>query len=465
MPGAGRRLAGLVSIALVIVGLGAVGCARSVDSMQLARQAYIAGDLVAARQSLEQSSQETAFRDVAELELAMVDFSAGDVAAAEARLRRLRDQFDRSAKIAPVSELASLATDDTRRQFRPAGYEQVMIRTMLSLCSLAGDQVDAESYALQATEKQNDLARDAETRGVSTDRAFQPIALAPYVRGMIREATHHDYDDAANAYRLVSSVSPQFAPAQADISRASEGVHSSPGHGVLYVIAGVGLGPQLQPTVAPTTTAALNIASTILRSQEKRRDELVLPSIASVKIPTVTIPPSEIASIGVHVDGHLLGVTQTLTDVGRLAIDQWEAELPWTIARAVVRRAVKEAAVSKAADSLGLSGTADSLFHFAAASAWSGAEQADTRCWGMLPREFQVFRCELSAGNHDIVLQPWGYEPGPVGPPQRQTVEITDGANSYLLVNAPGPGLYVVGPPDSRPFDPDLAQGVGSFNP
>ena len=87
---------------------------------------------------------------------ASVEWLIGQIEAAEVRLRRLRDQFDRSAKVAPVSELASLATDDTRRQFRPAGYEQVMIRTMLALCSLAGDQIDAERYALQATEKQKD---------------------------------------------------------------------------------------------------------------------------------------------------------------------------------------------------------------------------------------------------------------------------------------------------------------------
>ena len=41
---------------------------------------------------------------------------------------------------------------------------------------------------------------------------------------------------------VVSAVRPQFAPAAADLARASGGAHSAPGHGVLYVIALVGRG-------------------------------------------------------------------------------------------------------------------------------------------------------------------------------------------------------------------------------
>ena len=304
----------------------------------------------------------------------MVELAAGEVGSARSRLRELRDRFDLLPKVAPLHEAASMVSDDTARLYRPEGYEQVMIRAMLAVCSLADDPVDAESYALQATMKQAELARDAEERGViGAAEAYQPIAMAPYLRGVLREATHHDYDDATRAYQLVSSVRPQFAPAQEDIARASEGTHRSPGHGVLYVIACVGRGPVLRETTAPTTSAALSIASAVLNAQtnqvasqegESPVEGPLLPNVASVKVPELVLPPSEVSVIGVRVGGTLYGVTQTLTDVGELAANQLAAEMPWTIARAVIRRVTKETAVAKVGDTLGLTGTPGSLFHF-----------------------------------------------------------------------------------------------------
>ena len=302
--------------------------------------------------------------------------------------------------------------------------------------------------------KQAELARKAGERGLlEVSDAYEPIAVAPYIRGMLREASHHDYDDAAKAYQLVSSVRPQFAPAQADIQRASGGTHSAPGHGVLYVIACVGRGPVLRESTAPTTSTALSIASSVLNAETNEEETEdgkkvggpVLPNIASVKIPEVVVPPSDVAAIGVRVGGNLYGATQTLTDVGELASRQIAAEMPWTIARAVVRRVTKETAVAKVGDTLGLNGTAGSLFHFAAASAWSGLEKADTRCWGLLPREIQVFRAELPIGQHQIDLQPLGFGGGVIAAGRTEMVDIRDGRNQYLIVISPASNLYVLG--------------------
>ncbi len=385
--------------------------------------------------------------------MAIVDLASGHPKSAESRLLALRDKFDQLPGIAAVNEASSLITDDTVRRFRPAGYEQVMIRTMLALCSLTGDGFDAESYALQATMKQTQLAREAEQRGIlDAATVYQPIAFAPYLRGVLREATHHDYDDAAKAYQLVSSVQPQFAPAAEDIARASGGVHSAPGHGVLYVIACVGRGPRLEETTAETTSAALSIASLVLNAQTNQgrpgQSDVVLPNIASVKVPQVVIPPGDVASIGVRINGNPCGATQTLTNVGELAVNQLSAEMPWTIARAVVRRATKEVAVAKATDALGLSGTSGSLFHFAAASSWSGIEHADTRCWGLLPREIQVFRMELPAGDHEVLLQPIGSAGQAIAAGGIQRVAITDGRNHYLIAICPGRTMYLAPRPE-----------------
>ncbi|MDG2223228.1 MAG: hypothetical protein P8L85_17735, partial [Rubripirellula sp.] len=364
-----RGLLVLVLLTLGLPTLGLTGCARSREAredIKTARQAFAIGDLESARRTLEPLATEAGPLEApAALDLAMVELAAGDAVAAERRLRSLRDRFDDLPKINLTDEAVSLVADDTVRMFRPAGYEEVMIRAMLAVCSLAGDQIDAESYSLQATNRQAELAREAEDRGLlQASEIYQPIAMAPYLRGLLREATHQNYDDAQRAYQLVSLARPQFAPAEADIARAIDGTHSRSGYGVLYVIGCVGRGPVLEETSAPTTSQSLSIASAILNAKAnqtdndgQKKDGLAIPNIATVKVPQIALPPDSIAAIGVVVEGKLRGATQTLTDVSELAGNQLQAEQPWTIARAVVRRATKEATVAKASDSIGLEGT------------------------------------------------------------------------------------------------------------
>jgi hypothetical protein len=426
------------------------GCASSTRNLDLAREAFAAGAVIDAHQSLaELADSGKRVSGPAKLDLAMTELASGNARAAESLLREMRDDVDALPKIAPLHELTSLVTDDQARVFRPAGYEEVMIRTMLAICSLASDQADAESYAIQATKRQSDLADEAQQRGlIETDKLFQPIAIAPYLRGILREATHHDYDDAARAYQLVSDVRPEFTPVHADIQRASGGVHSAPGHGVLYVIGCVGRGPVLEEGVAETTTTALSIASRAMaamqsRDGEDRADVPALPNIASVKVPRLVLPPSNVAAIATVVDGQSVGATETLTDVAQLAANQMSAEMPWVIARAVGRRVTKEAMVAKAGQQMGLTGSSASIFQFAAASLWSGTEHADTRCWGMLPREIQSQRIELPAGSHQIQLLAVDRNGRPLSDGQTRQVQIVDGKNQYLVAIAPDGFVYL----------------------
>ena len=387
----------------------------------------------------------------AALDLAMVELAAGRTKSAEMRLRELRERFDALPRIDVADEAASMVSDDTAREFRPAGYEEVMVRAMLAVCSLARDGFDAESYAIQASERQAEWARRAEQRGLlDAADSFQPIALAPYLRGVLREATHQNYDDAARAYQLVSDVQPSFEAAREDLARAVGGVHSAPGHGVLYVFACVGRGPVREEAVAPATTASLQIASTLLSAHAAHRNDRgsqgpVLPNVASVKVPQLVVPPSSIAAVKVTAGGTPRGVTNTLTDVAELAERQWAAEMPWILARAVARRVTKEAAVASLRQSLGIEGTAGQLLQFAAASAWSGSEEADTRCWGLLPRELQVLRVELPVGVHKIEMSPITTGGTPIAASVSRDVRIDDGRNHYLVAIAPDRTIYVTG--------------------
>lgn len=405
--------------------------------LDVGRQAYYRGDLETARLEFSKvADSRSPLAQAAKLDLAMVELAGGDTESALKRLRESRDAFDEQMKSSLVGDAASMLTDDRSRQFKPAGYEQVMIRSMLSLCSLAAGDGDAESYAMQAQLRQTELARLAEDRGIDlTAQIYQPLALAPYLRGVLREATLHDYDDALRSYQLVSHLQPWFAPAASDIERCGGGIHSAPGHGALYVFACVGRGPVLESVEAPATTAALQIATQVYSLAENQRT--MLPNLASVEVPAVRVPFSPGSAVSVDSSGVWLGATQQLVDVAQMATRQNEMEMPWTIARALARRVTKEVAVSQATKSVGLDGLPAEVVRFASVTAWSASEQADTRCWSLLSREIQVLRAELPVGTHQVGFAVVDANGRTIGPRSSQRVEIRNAENTYLTVVAP----------------------------
>ncbi|MFG0263691.1 MAG: COG3014 family protein [Rhodopirellula sp. JB055] len=442
------------------------GCAAKLAQIDTARNAFAAGDPDTARKVLSKVAQGRGrFATPAKLDLAMVDLSVGNATSAEQTLRELRDEFDSSLKVAPLHEAASMVTDDTARKFRPAGYEQVMIRTMLAMCSLVRDGDDAESYINQAAMLQTKLQQEHDERRSSvfgeaiadtlTANPHQELALAPYLRGVLREENLHDLDDARRNYQLVSAIRPNFLPAADDLKRATEGMHSQPGHGALYVFALVGRGPVLEAVEAPTTTAAMTVANALMLNQQNKEDDVAtLPKITSVKVPSVVIPPSDVAAVTVasYIPTgpdtlplyELHGATQPLTDVAGMVKQQVDAEMPWTIARGIIRQGGKELAVASARKNLGLTGPAGTMFQFATSTAWTATETADTRCWGLLPREIQVLRAELPAGDHTVEFAPVRYDGQPIASPSQVPLRIHNAKNTYVLVVAPTQQIYVV---------------------
>ncbi|WP_068137187.1 hypothetical protein [Roseimaritima ulvae] len=418
------------------------GCSVTRDPLADGRVAFLQGDVQAAEELFASAAEADArWEPVARMDQAIAHLAAGEPQAAERLLRDARDQFDQMPKVDPLAEAQSMLTDDTKRPYRTAGYEQVMLRAMLAMCSLTSDGADAESYAMQAQLRQTELAQQAEQRGIAIAEVFQPVALAPYLRGVLRESSHHDYDDATRAYQLVAEWQPAFTPVGSDIQRAAGGVHSQPGHGVLYVFACVGRGPVREERIAETTSDALRIASLAVDSAA---GQAAVPRVSDVPIAEILIPPSPAFGVGVRIDGQPRAATATLTDVGRLATLQADAERPWTIARAVMRRVTKETSLKATSNALAMDDQMAGLFAFAAGSIWESTERADLRCWGLLPREIQVARIELPAGSHRLDLEVLGQTAQPVGPPHSQRVDIVDGKNTYLLAFAPADQVVAV---------------------
>ena len=429
------------------------GCATHFDRLEPIRQEFFAGNIEAARVSIEKDLRKhRGEKDVLLLDQAMIELASGRPQSAEKLLREVRDRFDHLEQKSLAEGAASLISDDTIRSYPGEDYEKVLVRSLLAITNLMSDGTDASAYALQVNEKQQEIAeRLAETDMEARLRmeAYKQVALGPYIRAMIAEESPLTLDDAVRARVQVANWAPDFPEAKSDLKRAEHEVPIPPGHGVLYVFAFVGRGPVKEQENAVATQASLLVADRIISAVSPRG---LPPTIAPVPIPRVVRTSNSAEQILVQVDGTACGATSTLVDVGQMAVLQNEARKPEIIGRAVARRVVKKGAIYAVKEGVNAAPMSpESLALNVVGIAWEATEKADLRCWGLLPNCIQVLRVTLPAGEHDIRLQTANRH-GPFGTPATQRVTVIDGRNCYML------GQF----PDSRVIGEILVSGAAA---
>jgi uncharacterized protein len=429
-------------IALTLV----VGCKTHEQRLVTIREGFYSGDLQQAATAIDGGIKHDRHdTEVLLLERSIVELAEGNPKLSEQNLRQVRDRFDYLEQASLGETALAMLTDDTRKSYAGEDYEKVLIRAFLSMTNLLVDGQDAAAYALQVADKQQqiieasvDRQNAADEDGKNPKLAYKQVALGPYLYGLIREESHCNYDDAARASATVVSWQPEFPYGPIDLERAQHGRHSPPKCGVLYVFTLVGRGPYKEETLELPTTVSLLIADRILSATNKYS---LPPTIAPVKVPKMVVPPNMISHVRVSVDQHLAGRTETITDVGKMAVEQHEAIYSRIVAEAVVRRIVKKGIVLGAKEALGANqATLSSVALDVVGIAWEATEAADTRCWGLLPYKIQVLRVELPAGRHQIGLEPLSQN-GLCGPIEQQPVTILDGRNTYLFATFPNDRL------------------------
>lgn len=429
-----------VGAAAAIVLIVCAGCSTYARRAAGIRESFYRNELgEAERQAAAAVERDSSDADVLRLEQAMISLSSGRPAEAERRLREARDRFDALEEGRIAAGALSYLTDDQSRPYPGEDYEKVLLRSLLSLSNLLHDGGDAEAYSLQAIDKQEQIIAAGRGPDGQNPKAVYPrVALAPYLRGVLREASHHDYDDARRSFETVAAWQPDFLPARSDVERAAFGRHSQPGHGVLYLFALTGRGPYKEEAVEVPSSAALLIAGEIVSATSS---QTVPPNVAPVKVPKVVARPNVVQAVAATVDGRAVGRSAAVCDVSSLAVQQYQAVQNQVVARAVARRIVKKGVIYGAKEATGMAkGSAAGLAVDLAGVAWEATEAADTRCWGLLPDQIQVLRVELPAGEHELRLTPVVRgAPGVATPPRR--ISVRDGDNTYVLAIFPGDRL------------------------
>ncbi len=408
-----------------------LGCSTHATRISQPRNLFYEGQLEACRTRLEKlHKSHRQDRDVANLDLAVVDMLEGRCKESEARLKEVRDRFDYLEQESLSEKTLSMWTDDTARSYAGEDYEKILIRVYLALANLMRDGADAESYTLQIQEKHDDVMQrlwgDKTIDPASKKFAGLPIGF--YLRGMLREQTHVDYDDALRSYTQAAALLPHCEPLQWDIERTTRGVHSQSGCGVLYIFALVGRGPNKVESIEQPTSDALLIADRIISALGPYQ---LPPTIAPIKVPKVVVPHSDIDAVQVLVNGRNIGATVSIADIDQLALETSQASRNQLIARAVARRVLKKATVAAVKQQTS-SNSLTSLGFDAAGVAWEALESADTRCWGLLPKNIQVLRVEVPAGVHSISLAP-RFAMNIGKPTAREQVTVINGKNTYMI--------------------------------
>lgn len=431
----------LPRLLFVVLVAALAGCTTHAQHIHSAREHYYSGRLQTALTALDEAAPKSpGSSEVIELEKSLVLLADGRPAEAEKLLRQVRDRFDHLEQESPVEKAASMFTDDTRLAYAGEDYEKVLIRAMLAISNLMHDGTDAEAYSLQMVDKQQQLIQAAATEeGENPKSGYKQVALGPYLRGVLREQTHTNYDDAARSFETVVHWQPEFASGKQDLERAIHGRHSEKGNGVVYVLALVGRGPTKIESVEAPSSVALLVADRIISAVG---DQTLPPTIAPIKVPKVVASHSVVGSVGVDVDGQPAARTETITNVTQMAVEQCAATHDQTVGRAVARRVLKKASIYGVKEFGGVEKhSLAGLGLDVVGVVWEATENADTRCWSLLPDTIQVLRLELPAGDHQLTLRPLDHGQRPCGSPVTHAVTVADGRNTYLLASFPSPRL------------------------
>ncbi|MDR1925416.1 MAG: hypothetical protein LBQ66_13680 [Planctomycetaceae bacterium] len=396
--------------------------------------------------------------DVLKLNSAIIELCSGNPKSAELLLREVRDKFDRLERERAVDTLrdaASLLSDDTVRAYSGEDYEKVLIRVFLAIANLMQEGADARAYALQINDKQNKIIqeRTSELKKWSKNNSdltksiaenYKQVAIGAYLSGLLQEETQQNYDEARRAYETVAAWEPDFVQAKVDLERVNSSVHSRSGNGVVYVIGLVGTGPYKLQQNCEVLRDAQIITTALLNVTTKMN---VVVDFSPIKIPVIVRSAESVPSIAVAVNAKPCGTTETITNIGQMAEDQFNVNKSQIIARAIVRRAIKKGSVLGAAEAIDANIWINIAMQLAG-GIWQAVETADTRCWNLLPAEIQIQRIELPAGLHDITLQPIsrvfstskkGYittnESKYLGQKTTIPCHVVDGRNTYILAN------------------------------
>ncbi len=453
-------------LSVVVVALLAGACASPSKKIEAFHVAWSAGDLAVAEAEIDyliaketgveqeivkesHGLHETIEVDDGDAYLYMLEkatcrMMAGDYDSAIDLLRGCRDvMFEKADDKDIAGYFAGTATDDTAIDFTGADYELLLIPTMLTLVDLLNGGDEAYSYSVQIGAKQEEIIGDdfgsvideesGEETGYKPRELYDRIGIGAYLEGVLNESRFAP-DEAAKAYERAQEWSGGAGVIEQAIAYNTGDARAPEGSGTIHVFYLPGRGPRLLEGTSEVSDFALNLAriGAILGAVD-----IGVVAQAPVPVPVVHSYDTAIAPLYVDFNGEEY-TTETILDVHQVAQNQLDANMPWILARAAVRRAFKAFVAKQAGDAVGESDALlGALTSIAVNVATTATENADTRNWTSLPAQFQTTRIYAPEGEHVLDL----------GRGMTAGVRVRKGESAYVVVMHPAlqlPGTVLV---------------------
>lgn len=366
------------------------------------------------------------------LEKSLTRLAQDDVGGCIDLLRHARDVLtDRYNDKDAAGFVKSALGDDAMREYTGADYEHVLVPTVLALAALLEGGQDSYAYALQVNEAQERILGstfgddvDGKGNGYNPRKSYQRVPIGAYLEGVVRERESYT-SEAFKAYERAREWGGGEVAVDA-CKRTSEGTYSEPGKGVVHVFYFAGRGPRLVQGTSPVAGMALTLVNI---GAWVNGGGVATLGQKDVPVPVVRISDPSVAPLSIATSG-ITASTSLLLDVNAVAQQQLDANMPWIVARAAVRRIAKAVAAKAAQDAVdrhnkdsGFGILAGVLTNFAL----TAGERADTRSWTSLPAQIQAARILLPEGANEILLDGR----------MRVGVRVAAGKDSYVVVVRP----------------------------
>ncbi len=409
-------------IALVIVALHLAGCATYSQQALSMRDNLLSGRPELAREAAEQKDQDE--NDVlACLNKGMLRRMTGDYAGSNRIFEVAKQRMDALYGISITDAAASITINDAVRDYKGDRYEQVLLHAYMAMNYLQLGELDsARVEMLQADLKMMEWGEQPDE---------DPFVR--YFAGMIYEALGEDdqalvsYRKAHDSYvatrdehmidvprmlqtdllRLLAAqgMKAEYRKLQSEFGLSGfEPVQHGDDYGELIVILNSGLAP------IRTESAIMTFSSEVHAN-------------VRVAFPVYATEPRPAKRARLNIDGKVAEL-ETVENIDWLARRALDEEMPRVMARAIARAVVKYQSQKQAQEQHALAGFLLTVTNLA-------TERADTRSWTTLPREIQVARVMLPAGEHDVSIEILG-PAGTVVDVVNAGVTIAPGRHSFV---------------------------------
>jgi len=317
--------------------------------------------------------------------------------------------------------LASWAINDTARAYEGEGFERVYVHCGLALAYLAQGSLD--DVYVEARRANRLLEAEEELY----EKEYRAGGWGHLISGLAYELLGQ-LDDAYIDYRRMAEKEVGTALAGPALVRLAKhlrleddlrrwedrfgpAAQTPEGAASIVVLGGVGLGPYKVEARIPIPT-----------------HDGIIPISAS-RFAARTQPVSGLRLRALEAGAVV--ETAVVENVARVAAENLEDRLAWSVAKSVARGLLKRELTKQLDDQFGWEGRlAGDIFAVV-------SERADLRCWLTLPDTWQAGRLFVPPGVHTLTLEAVGGEEIPVG-----TFELDPGETMLIFARSLGTRVY-----------------------